>query len=433
MDLLTRFRRAHSVPPPRTEMVGEAAPDSRAAAQAELSRLEDQLDPGSVVRVLDAGMERFLKAGYHGRVRGLVAWAERELLGSDSRVPDNSARIASLYQRLGMEPGGLEPDLDRALQLYEAALPAYDEEHLIQGAGIIRNNMALLLLERAPRDPAAFGAAIPLLEESLEAFAEDADPGQRGAVCVALGDAYTGLLEPGEDHFVLAREHYERARSAFERAGLEREQAWAQERLGDIQAELTAYHGEDALTRSARHYRNALAAYRLGSDERAVARCLHRLADVLAAHGTDKPDALDQVIQAYEEALEARSSDAGDADLVRLRITLGDLCRHAGERGLDERLIQSVDHYVAALQRDLDAPEEETVEMQVELATARLGLAQLFLLRGSVSDIKDVRRAVGLLEEAGRIFAMASQTEPYQAVHDQLRQARAVLEHLEAE
>ena len=61
-----------------------------------------------------------------------------------------------------------------------------------------------------------------------------------------------------------------------------------------------------------------------------------------------------------------------------------------------------------------------------------MGLARIYLRGEDRSDPADVARAVGFLEQAGRIYADAAASGPYHASQQALRRARGLLGRLRA-
>jgi tetratricopeptide (TPR) repeat protein len=412
-------------PPSQPRMVAPALADSCAGVESRLREMAERLDAGTVARVLDAEMEALIAGGGGEGVAHLVARVDSELLESEGPPADSLARIGSLYHRLALAPGGGAAQLRRALTLYERAMAQYDSAGDAERSGVVRNNMGLIHLDLGATDPASRRAAIVLLEGALEAFESDGDTQleRRGAVCVALGDAYRNLDEAGVDHLELAREYYERARAAFERSALADDETWAQERLGEIHGALAAFQGDDSLERSTRHYSNALAAHRAGNNQRGEARCLQRLADLLAARSADDAGGVAAQIEARCAALSALQLTEDNGGMILAHIALGRLRLRSAELGAQEALIAAADSFLTAL-RLLDehggAAGDDT-----DRAAALSGLARLYMFHGAASDLADLRQAIALLEEAATIYDAASSTQAYQKVQERLRQARA--------
>lgn len=420
MNLFKRFRRKR--PPP---VEGTAATPAEGPADAEgmdarqvLGALAESRDIDEAMEHLDRHLDLLLGEGHGDVVGQLIEQIDEEFERRREIRADRLALLGSLYQR---RDGGGEADKRRALDLYAVALQGYRQGDEREGAAITLNNMGLALCELAVADPEQFKMAIPVLEEALEYFEENEEITYRGTICMALGEAYSGLPESGGDHFELAREYFERAWALFERAGMALDQAAAQGRLGDVMVAMAPLVGTEALEKGVRHYRNALSIYfdRDQTDECGIYQ--QRLGAAYVALGGQEKEHLRKGLRAYQRALEIfrQSGNQREVGLVCLEVASLHLFLEEGE---------AEEYLAAALERYLEGLKVfEELEMEVERGQALQGLARIYLDGGEESEREDLDQGVTLLEEAAEIYARANLSREYQFIHEQLRKVRSWL------
>ena len=204
----------------------------------------------------------------------------------------------------------------------------------------------------------------------------------------------------------------------FERGGAGEELAEAQGRLGDVQVELGAFYGEVALEKAVRHYRNALGVYMEQNQPEVCGVYQARLAEAYIGLSNMEREHLRKGMRAYERALEmfeksgnARARADTCMELARLHEVLKDEAEGT-------HLSTAVELYLQALQiyQEFGLERERGALMQA--------LARIYLDAGHVSALEDVQQAVICLEEASRIYLRENLAAEYQAVQEDLRQAR---------
>ena len=388
-----------------------------------LQELEESRDIAQILQVLDAHLEDIQQEDYGEYARQLVSWID-EQLRKEKYPAKYRALLGSVYQRL--EQVDRFKSLLRAVELYREALEEYQVAGEEEGIAVILNNMGNALVELGAFDHQYFRQAIPLLEEALEFYREIEAPSCRAFIWMALGEAYSGLQEEGPDHFELAFENYERAWALFERSEAWLEVAEAQGRLGDVQFELGAFYGDGALEKAVRHYRNALAVF---VEQNQLGLCglyQSRLAEAYIGLSNMESEHLHKGMRAYERALDIFEQIDDKGARADTCMELGRLHQVLKDEDENAHLEKAVDRYVHALQlyRDLGRETERGGALQA--------LARVYLEAGSTSDPEDIAQAILLLEEASQIYQLESCAAEFQAIEDELRQARQLLGPLPA-
>ncbi|MBT4497759.1 MAG: hypothetical protein HOC74_08560 [Gemmatimonadetes bacterium] len=419
MNLFKRFRRKRSPPVEETILEPAGVPGDAEGIDARevLGSLAESRDIDEAMKHLDRHLDLLLEEGQGEVVGQLIEQIDEEFGRRGEIRADRLALLGSLYQR---RDGERETDKRRAIDLYAVALEGYRRVNEREGTAITLNNMGLALCELAEVDPEQFKRAIPVLEEALEYFEENEEITYRATICMTLGEAYSGLPEPGGDHFELAREYFERAWALFERAGMILDQAAAQGRLGDVMVSLAPSVGPEALEKGVRHYRNALSIYLDRGETDACGTYQQRLGAAYVALGGQEKEHLRKGLRAYERALEMFRQSGNQEGVGRVCLEVASL-RLFLEEGEEEFLAAALERYFEALKVF------EELGMEVERGKALQGLARIYLNGGEGSEREDLDQGVALLEEAAEIFARANLSREYQFIHEQLRKVRSWL------
>ena len=375
--------------------------------------LEENKDLGEVLGVLDNCLEQIQQQGKERKVHQLVAWVEEEFQQRPVG-PHQLGQLAAVYQRL--EEGDRSACLHRALGLSREALRRYREAGARQGEAIVLNNMGIVYNELGSNCPQFFQKAIPALEEALRFYEKEDEAGCQSSICMALGDAYAGLEEPGPDHFELALEYYDRVRSFSGRSGAGLEQAAAMGRLGEVHFKLGTFHGEDALVKAVNYFRDALSIYVERQQCSACAYYQTRLAEAYVALSKTDSGHLLHALHAYEGALEffEKGEDKGalaDTSMEAARL-------HQDLKGRDRKthLSAAVELYLKAIKIN------QGLGRDAERGPALQELALIYLEAGAGSASADVAQAVRCLEEAVTVYMEANLKDECRSVVDQLKQ-----------
>ena len=366
-----------------------------------LLELAERRDVDYVLRGLDAHLERIQQLDRESEALRLLNWAEGELRLAHAPQPSQFALLGNIWQRL-QTPQTEEPFL-RAMDFYGLALTAYRGAQELEGMAIVQSNMGLALIELAKNDPQQYAEAIPLLEEALQYYENGEDWSCRADICLNLGEAYSGLQEPGFDHYELGREFLQRSGALYERSGDMRGQAMAQGRLGDVQVELAGQERQAALTKAVRHYRNALTLFVELQDLPAMARYQERLANAYGRLG--EVEHLRNSLRAAQRAVELYEKLEQDDDLARASLGLGRLQLTLVGFGEEEELLPAFEQLRRALGlfRKLNDRQGR--------AECLMGLTQIYLHGDNERQEADMRQAFDCLAEALAIYRLLGDDE----------------------